>query len=117
MLPAIINRRSIRKYKNISVDRPMIEEILQAGSLAPSSKNRQPWTFVVIMGTAKKTMLEVMKKGLNREKDNPLLPESIQYHSGAVYTLQIMEQAPVVIFVVNPLGINIHHLKCRRAHL
>ena len=62
MLPAIINRRSIRKYKNISVDRPMIEEILQAGSLAPSSKNRQPWTFVVVMGTAKKTMLEVMKK-------------------------------------------------------
>lgn len=108
MLPAIINRRSIRKYKNISVDRPMIEEILQAGSLAPSSKNRQPWTFVVVMGTAKKTMLEIMEKGLKREKENPLLPESIQYHSGAAYTLQIMEQAPVVIFVVNPLGISIH---------
>ncbi len=108
MLPAIINRRSIRKYKNIPVDRPMIEEILHAGSLAPSSKNRQPWTFVVVMGTAKKTMLEIMEKGLKREKENPLLPESIQYHSGAAYTLQIMEQAPVVIFVVNPLGISIH---------
>ncbi len=108
MLSAIVNRRSIRKYKDISVDRPIIEKILQAGSLAPSSKNRQPWTFIVVIGTAKKTMVEIMKKGLKREKEKPLLPESTSYHGGAAYTLQIMEQAPVVIFVVNSLGINIH---------
>lgn len=108
MLSAIVNRRSIRKYKNISVDKYMIEEILQAGSLAPSSKNRQPWSFVVVMGTSKKTMLEIMERGLKREKESPLLPESTSYHSGAAYTLQIMEQAPVVIFVVNSLGMSIH---------
>lgn len=108
MISAIADRRSIRKYKNICVDKKVIEEILQAGRLAPSSKNRQPWRFIVVSGNAKKDMLAVMKEGLEREKKQPLLPESARYHVGAEYTMQIMEQAPVVILVVNSLGIDIH---------
>lgn len=108
MLPAIINRRSIRKYKSIGVPKPMIEKILQSGMLAPSSKNRQPWKFIVVTGSAKKDMLDVMGRGLEREKEYPLLLESAQYLSGAKYTLEIMEQAPVIIFIANSLGIDIH---------
>ncbi len=108
MLSAILNRRSIRKYKDIPVEREMIEEILQAGNLAPSSKNRHPWRFIVVTGNAKEEMLQVMKEGLEREKNEPLLPESAPYRSGAEYTLKIMEQAPVTIFVVNSLGIDVH---------
>lgn len=108
MLSAISDRRSIRKYKNICVERQIIEEILLAGSLAPSSKNRQPWRFVVVTGNAKTGMLNAMRAGLEREKEKPLLPESINYQSGAEYTLRIMEQAPAVIFVINSLGIDIH---------
>lgn len=43
MLDAIAARRSIRKFKNTPVPRHIIEEIIKAGALAPSSKNRQPW--------------------------------------------------------------------------
>lgn len=43
MLDAIAARRSIRKFKSTEVPRDIIEEVLQAGTLAPSSKNRQPW--------------------------------------------------------------------------
>lgn len=107
MLSAILNRRSIRKYKDIPIDKKLIKDILQAGSLAPSSKNRQPWRFVVVTGSAKKTMLKVMEEGFQREKQDPLLPESTRYISGAEYTLQIMEQAPVIIFAVNPLGLEL----------
>lgn len=108
MLEAISNRRSIRKYKNKPVEKQIIEKILEAGSLAPSSKNRQPWRFVVVQGDAKESMLKIMRKGLNREKENPLLPESMRYHNGAENTLGIMKQAPVVIFIINPLGLDIH---------
>ncbi|MGC6175099.1 nitroreductase family protein [Lacrimispora sp. 38-1] len=108
MLPAIINRRSIRKYKSIDVPKPMIEEILQSGMLAPSSKNRQPWKFIVVTGSAKKDMLAVMGRGLEREKEYPLLPESAQYLSSAENTLEIMEQAPIIIFISNSVGIDIH---------
>ncbi len=108
MIQAITGRRSIRKYKTDHVPRSIIEEIIQAGALAPSSKNRQPWKFVVAAGEAKKEMLSAMEQGLDREKTNPLLPESARFLKGAEYTLHIMSQAPVVIFIINTLGADIH---------
>lgn len=108
MNAAISGRRSIRKYKNTPVKREMIEQVLQAGLYAPSSKNRQPWRFTVTSGKAKKALLGAMRKGLDREKNKEaLLPGSRQYLGGAEHTLKIMEQAPVVIFVTNPLGISL----------
>lgn len=53
MIEAITTRRSIRKYKDKPVAKEVITEILQAGILAPSSKNRQPWKFIVAEGDAK----------------------------------------------------------------
>ncbi len=108
MIPAIANRRSIRKYKDLPISRQAIEEILHAGMLAPSSKNRQPWKFIVITGNSKTEMLSVMKRGMDREKREPLLPESAQLISGAEYTVKIMEQAPVVVLIANPIGINLY---------
>ena len=40
MLPEIVNRRSIRAYLPKPLPREDIEEVLRAGALAPSSKNR-----------------------------------------------------------------------------
>ena len=83
MIDAIKDRRSIRRYRTDEVPRPYIEEILRAGTLAPSSKNRQPWKFTVVQGEAKKEMLHVMEDGLNRGRINPLLPESRKLLKGA----------------------------------
>ncbi len=107
MLDAIAARRSIRKFKNTPVPRHIIEEIIKAGALAPSSKNRQPWHFVVTTGKAKDEALAAMEQGLRREAQQPLLPESAQYIAGAWNTLAIMRQAPVIIFVVNPLVLDL----------
>ena len=46
MTEAIKNRRSIRKYKSEAVDKEAIVQILQAGMIAPSSKNHRPWKSV-----------------------------------------------------------------------
>lgn len=107
MLDAIAARRSIRKFKNTPVPRHIIEEIIKAGALAPSSKNRQPWHFVVTTGQAKEEVLAVMERGLEREAQQPLLPESAVYIGGAHNTLNIMRQAPAVIFVVNTRGLDL----------
>lgn len=107
MLDAIAARRSIRKFKTTPVAHEIIEEILRAGSLAPSSKNRQPWKFIVTTGKAKDEALAAMEQGLRCEAQQPLLPESAQYIAGAWNTLAIMRQAPVLIFVVNPLGLDL----------
>lgn len=107
MSDSIIKRRSIRKYKPEPVPQSVIEEVLKAGILAPSSKNRQPWNFIVVTGEAKEEMLEIFQGGIEREKEHPLLPESAKYISGAEHTLSIMKQAPVTIFIMNPLGLDV----------
>lgn len=107
MIEAMERRRSIRAYQDKPVPRRMLEEILQAGILAPSSKNRQPWRFVVVTGQAKAEMLAAMKRGLEQERNAPLLPNSQEYLPGAERTWQIMGQAPAVIFVLNTLGQNL----------
>lgn len=107
MIREIETRRSIRKYKETPVSREQVEQVLRAGILAPSSKNRQPWKFVVTSGSAKNEVLDQMAQGLEREKRVPLIPESRPYIGGAEHTLQIMREAPVVVFIVNPLAADI----------
>lgn len=107
MIKAIYDRRSIRKFKNKCVPKNLVTEILKAGIAAPSSKNRQPWKFIVVSGNAKSSMLSAMKKGVIREKTGKaFLPDSTQYIGGAENTMNIMEQAPVTIFIVNTLSKN-----------
>lgn len=102
---AIENRRSIRKFSEKPLARADIEDIIRSGILAPSSKNRQPWNFVVVQGAAKKNMLRSFAAGIAREESGaPLLPESARHLAAAKYTVRILERAPVVIFVLNALG-------------
>ena len=44
----ILGRRSIRRYRDRSVPREVLEAILTAAIWAPSAHNRQPWRFAVI---------------------------------------------------------------------
>lgn len=104
MIQAITDRRSIRKYQDKPVPREMVEEIITAGMLAPSAKNRQPWKFVVVTEGAKEGMLAALIAGLAREKKEPFLAESACHLDGAEYTFSIMKQASVVIFIINPLA-------------
>lgn len=59
MVQAINERRSIRKFKNKPISEQDIVDILQSGIKAPSSKNRQPWKFIVVQEKAKEEMLKI----------------------------------------------------------
>jgi nitroreductase len=45
---ALLNRRSIRKYKDQKISKENIDKILKAAMYAPSAMNLQAWHFVVI---------------------------------------------------------------------
>jgi nitroreductase len=45
---AIETRTSTRSFKSTPVERDKLERILNAARLAPSGKNGQPWTFIVV---------------------------------------------------------------------
>ena len=53
------NRRSIRGFTDQPVSRDMMEEILAAANMAPSSMNTQPWHFHVLTGE----VLENVRRG------------------------------------------------------
>lgn len=48
MLDLLMKRRSIRNYKQEAVDADKLQKIIQAALLAPSSRGRTPWEFVVV---------------------------------------------------------------------
>ena len=47
-LEAIRTRRSVRKYTGDPIPREDLETIIDAGRLAASGNNRQPWDFIVV---------------------------------------------------------------------
>jgi nitroreductase len=48
MLDLIISRQSDRKYDDKPVEKAKLERILEAGRMAPSACNAQPWKFIVV---------------------------------------------------------------------
>lgn len=57
-LEAIRRRRSVRKYTGESIQRKDLEKIVDAGRLAASGSNKQPWDFIVITN---RTMINQLK--------------------------------------------------------
>ncbi len=53
----IEKRRSVRKYLNEPVPRPVIEKAIEAALLAPNSSNLQPWEFYWVRNSEKKKQL------------------------------------------------------------
>lgn len=47
-LSVILQRRSVRRYKDCPVEKEKIEQLLQAALASPSSKHLNPWEFVVV---------------------------------------------------------------------
>ena len=76
-LQALRERRSIRKFDAITLDRKDIETVVDAGRLAATGRGVEPWEFVVV------TDQEMRKK----------LAETCEYG-------KFIEQAPVCIVVL-----------------
>jgi nitroreductase len=48
MLELILNRQSDRSYIDKPIENEKIERIVEAGRMAPSACNAQPWKFIVV---------------------------------------------------------------------
>ena len=57
VLEAIRTRRSIRKFRPKPIPDEKLKMILEAGRLAPSAGNRQPWLFIVVKDPERKRAL------------------------------------------------------------
>lgn len=48
IMSLLLQRRSVRKYSDKEVTKEILEHVVAAGLLAPTSKNRRPWQFHVV---------------------------------------------------------------------
>ena len=90
-------RRSIRKFKPDSVPRAVIERIIEAGTQAPSGKNRQNWRFYVLTGQKRDEYVALSQKTWLGVKDvlvKRLKPSLYAFTERFFFTLG---DAPVVI--------------------
>jgi len=60
-LEAIRTRRSIRRYKNEVIPKADLETIVDAGRLAATGSNQQPWDFIIV--TAKPMIANLKVSG------------------------------------------------------
>lgn len=78
VLDTIRSRRSIRRYTDDAVPRPLVETLLQAALWAPSAHNRQPWRFIVIeTHTVKDALARAMGARLRHDLEADAVPEEV----------------------------------------
>lgn len=91
-------RKSIRRYKQDPIPRPILNRVLEAGLHAPSGKNRQNWRFYVVEGAKRDAYLTLSQKSWLPLKDKlqaRLKPSLYEFTERFFYTLG---NAPVLLF-------------------
>jgi nitroreductase len=65
-LEAIRKRRSVRKFTGELIPREDVEKIVDAGRLAASGSNRQPWEFIVVTNRETINQLKVAAQWMDK---------------------------------------------------
>jgi nitroreductase len=60
---AITSRRNVRQFADRAIPEDALERILEAGRRSPSSRNWQPWDFVVVTDRAQLQELSTVWRG------------------------------------------------------
>jgi nitroreductase len=60
---AITSRRNVREFGERPIDEDVLRRILEAGRRAPSSRNSQPWDFVVVTDRGQLQELSTVWRG------------------------------------------------------
>jgi nitroreductase len=49
---ALVSKRDTRRYTEWAIPEDLVRRLLEAGRVAGSSRNRQPWRFVIVADPA-----------------------------------------------------------------
>lgn len=99
LLDAIHQRRSIRKFTKQTVDKGLIQELIDASVWAPSASNGQPWGFVIIQDQAYlRELSDKAKAGILEKLD--VLPALEQYRGSMENkAFNIFYNAPALVIL------------------
>lgn len=97
----IEQRHSCRTFLPIEISDEKINQIVEAGRLAPSSKNAQPWKFVCIKTDFKneKVSRDISRLMANYYLSNRNDPEKMKGAGSVFATSKIIESCPAIILI------------------
>ena len=99
VIETIMARRSIRKYKDVTVSRDTLNKILECGINAPNGQNKQSWEVRVVDNpTLMAEMSEAMAAG------HPDMP--------AEFAKGCFRGAPVMVFIARDLSYDFSAYDC-----
>lgn len=110
----IYERRAVRKFTDQEVSKELIQTVLDAGRMAPSAMNKQPWKFYIV--TSKEDIQlfsgEIVKAGIKSISEMSLKDVATAVVSGITHLAHgidflkakdpVFHGAPVVIFITSP---------------
>ncbi len=110
LIEAILKRHSVRAYEDRKVKDEFLKEVLEAGRIAPSAANIQPWKFVVVQD---KELRKQLVKACENQKFVGEAPVVIAgcmvskgYHMGGFYDSAILD-----------IGIALDHMTLQAASI
>ena len=112
-IKTIYERRAVRKYDERPIEKALINEVIEAGRMAPSAINMQPWKFHVLTN---KELIKRLSKEISRAAASEIskmkirklmkLAASFFYLSHGLDFLKLEDAvfhgAPAVIFISSP---------------
>ncbi len=111
VIKTIFERRAVRKYQDKAISKDLIEQLLEAGRMAPSAMGKEPWKFYIV--TAKEDIKlyseEIIKEGMHSIPEMGIKKAAKALISGITHLPSMIEffkakdpvfhGAPVAIFI------------------
>ena len=110
ILKEILKRKSVRSYLDKPVKEEKLNEVLEAGRLAPSACNIQPWKFIVVKDKKRREKLAIACKNQKFVGEVPVVIAacivSKGYNMGRWYDSAVLD-----------IGIAFDHMTLQAVHL
>lgn len=111
---AIRARRKINAYARTSIENEKLDQILEAGRRAPSSRNSQRWTFIVVRDKDRLATLSRCWKGAAHIADAPVAiavvaPFSDDPRENASINFDLGQAVTSMMIAAADLGIGSRH--------
>jgi len=101
--------RAMRRLRPDPVPMALIHKVIEAGTMAPSGGNRQPWRFVVVTSPEKKGRIHALYKPASDayvrmsreqlgERYGHIPPERARMLDAVAYLGEHLAEAPVLLF-------------------
>lgn len=110
----LINRRSIREFRDKEVPISIVKEIIQDTCLAPTASDLQPCRFIIIydLDFMKKLSDESKKNIVSDIIQNPASPMKLYEDALRNEQFNVFYNAPCLVYIIGPKDVALTDVNC-----